>query len=123
MTDNPATVYIKIQNDKKHSVSQGNVLENYFCFHLCVYVAMVNRTYSSMSFKNCQQVHALTQAICKKIPSLSVPFYGVYVGSWAEWNNDFCSVLGAAEGKSSVWQKQATKPWNSAWGIYAHCEL
>lgn len=82
MTDNPVTVYIKIQNDEKHSVSLGDVLENDFYFYLCVYVAMVNRTYSSMSFKNCQQVRVLTQATCnKKIPSLSVPFYGVYVGS------------------------------------------
>lgn len=57
----------------------------------------------------------------KKTPSLSVSFHGVYVGSWAVWNNDFWSVLGAAEKKSSLWQKQTTKPWNSAWGIYAHC--
>lgn len=70
MTDNPVTVYIKIQNDKKHSVSLVDVLENYFYFHLCVYVAMVNRTYSSMSFKNCQQVHVLTQAIRKPHPFL-----------------------------------------------------
>lgn len=32
------------------------VLENCFYFHLFVYVAVVNRMYSSISFKNGQQV-------------------------------------------------------------------
>lgn len=60
----------------------GDVLGNYFYFHLFVYVAMVNRMYSSISFKNCQQVCVLIQTpYNKKIPSLCVSFYGVYVGS------------------------------------------
>lgn len=71
MTDNPVTLYVKIQNDKNHSVSLGDVLENYFYFHLCVCVAMVNRTYSNMSFKNCQQVYVLTQ---KHVVRKSHPF-------------------------------------------------
>lgn len=66
MTDNPVTVYIKTQSDKKHSVILGHVLENYFYFHLFVYVAMVNSTCSNISFKNCQQVCVLIQTPCNK---------------------------------------------------------
>lgn len=38
-------------------------LENYFYFHISVYVAMMNRMYSNISFKNGQQVCINSSAI------------------------------------------------------------
>jgi len=105
MTDSPVTVHIKIQNDKKHSMVLGDVTEDYFYFHLFVYVAMVNRTYSNISFKKCQQVCALIKTpYNKKIPSLHVSFHAVYVESRMAWYGTriFIPCVAAAERKPSV---------------------